>query len=239
MKSMNRERLGFFAAALLALFVLAVPGTASAKDSNKDRIPDRWERAHKLTLKKDQRKLDQDRDGLRNRGEWLSGTSPRDRDSDDDGVTDLREKAGVISVFDSGTGELTLNLYAGGEITGTVDDSTRVKCESEDTPDNSTDPGTDDDGTPDQGSGDAVNFRGGDDDEDESDDDHSGHGRGEGHGHESHGNGEGNGHEEHDSDGNCSAADLAEGVEVTEATIKYTASVKVFRELEIVVVPAA
>lgn len=239
MKSMNRERLGFFAAALLALFVLAVPGTASAKDSNKDRIPDRWERAHKLTLKKDQRKLDQDRDGLRNRGEWLSGTSPRDRDSDDDGVTDLREKAGVISVFDSGTGELTLNLYAGGEITGTVDDSTRVKCESEDTPDNSTDPGTDDDGTPDQGSGDAVNFRGGDDDEDESDDDHSGHGRGEGHGHESHGNGEGNGHEEHDSDGNCSAADLAEGVEVTEATIKYTASGKVFRELEIVVVPAA
>ena len=105
MKSMKRERLGILAAALLALFVLAIPGTASAKDSNRDKIPDRWERAHKLTLKKDQRKLDQDRDGLRNRGEWLSGTSPRDKDSDDDGVTDLKEKAGVISTFDAETGQ--------------------------------------------------------------------------------------------------------------------------------------
>ena len=237
MKSMKRERLGILAAALLALFVLAIPGTASAKDSNKDRIPDRWERAHKLTLKKDQRKLDQDRDGLRNRGEWLSGTSPRDKDSDDDGVSDLKEKAGVISTFNAETGELTLTLYAGGEITGTVDDSTRVKCESEDAPDDSTDSGTDDDGTPDQGSGDAVNFHGGDDD-DEAEDDHSGRGRGEGRGHESHGNGEGRGHEKHDCDGNCSVADLAEGVEVTEATVKFTASGKVFKELEIVVTPA-
>mgnify|MGYP001458520192 CR=1 FL=1 len=229
--------MGVIAAALLALFVIAIPGIASAKDSNRDRIPDRWERSHKLSLKKDQRKLDQDRDGLRNRGEWLSGTSPRDRDSDDDGVTDLKEKAGVISSFDPETGELSLTLYAGGEITGTVDDSTEVKCESDGTGGGSTDPGTDDDGTPDQGSGDAASFRGGDDD-DESDDD-SGHGRDEGRDHESHGDDDGTGHDEDDCAGNCSVADLAAGVEVTEATIKYTASGKVFRELEIVVTPAA
>ncbi|MCB0871482.1 MAG: hypothetical protein KDB52_11670, partial [Solirubrobacterales bacterium] len=81
MRISRRERFGIFTAAVLALFVISLPGTASAKDSNKDRIPDRWERANKLTLKKDQRKLDQDRDGLRNRGEWLADTNPRDKDS--------------------------------------------------------------------------------------------------------------------------------------------------------------
>ena len=225
------------------MLAISLPSAASAKDSNRDRIPDRWERAHKLSLKKDQRKLDQDRDGLRNRGEWLADTNPRDRDSDDDGVSDLKEKAGVISAYDSETGELTLTLYAGGELTGSVTEDTRVKCEddsaddesSEDGSDDGTDDqgsgdgrdddsddeGSDDDGTDDQGSGDATNF-------------HSGSGEG----HESHGNGEGRGHGKHGDGGNCSVADLAEGVEVTEAEVKYTASGKVFKELEIVVPPA-
>ena len=249
MKISRRERIGVLAAAILALFVITMPGTASAKDRNKDKIPDRWERTHKLSLKKDQRKLDQDSDGLRNRGEWLSGTNPRDKDSDDDGVTDAKEKAGVISAYDADTGELTLTLYAGGELTGSVTDETRVQCEAEDVADdNGTDDGTDegtDDGTVDQGSGDATNLRGGsghesenesgDDSEDQSGDDsadqsgddqgeHEGHGDRGGHG----GPGAGN------CDGNCSVDDLAEGVEVTEAVIKYTASGKVFKELEIV-----
>ncbi|HMU27947.1 MAG TPA: hypothetical protein PLD65_06140, partial [Solirubrobacterales bacterium] len=53
---------------------------------------------------------------------------------------------------------------------------------------------------------------------------------GEGRGHD----GEGPGHEG-DCGGDCSVDDLAEGVEVTEAVVKYTASGKVFKELEIVV----
>ena len=218
MRISRRERFGIFTAAVLALFVISLPGTASAKDSNKDRIPDRWERANKLTLKKDQRKLDQDRDGLRNRGEWLADTNPRDKDSDDDGVSDLKEKAGVISAWDAETGELTLTLYAGGELSGTVDEGTRVKCESGDVAEEE---GTED-GTEEEGSDDAENFRGGP-------------GSSEGEGHEGHGNGEGRGHGQHGCGGDCSVEDLAEGVEVTEATIKYTASGKVFRELEIVV----
>lgn len=233
MSSNLRGRIGVLAAAVLALLIISLPGTASAKDRNKDRIPDRWERTHELSLKKDQRKLDQDRDGLRNRGEWRAGTDPRDKDSDDDGVTDLKEKAGVISAYDSETGELTLTLYQGGEITGSVTDRTRVECESEDAP---ADEGVgDDDGTDDQGSGDA--FRSDDSGEDDSGDDSedrpgpSGSGRG----HDEHGEGRGRGHDRHGCDGDCSVADLAEGVEVTEAEVKFTASGKVFKELEIVV----
>ena len=239
----SRNGLGILAAALFALLAISLPSAASAKDSNRDRIPDRWERAHKLSLKKDQRKLDQDRDGLRNRGEWLAGTSPRDKDSDDDGVTDLKEKAGVISAYDSETGELTLTLYAGGELTGSVTEDTRVECEDDSADDESSEDGSDD-GTDDQGSGDSRD----DDSDDESSDDdgtddqgsgdatnfHSGSGEG----HESHGRGRGRGHGKHGDGGNCSVADLAEGVEVTEAEVKYTASGKVFKELEIVVPPA-
>jgi len=234
MKINRRERIGVLAAAILALFVIAMPGTASAKDRNKDKIPDRWERTHKLSLKKDQRKLDQDKDGLRNRGEWLSGTNPRDKDSDDDGVTDAKEKAGVISAYDADTGELTLTLYAGGELTGSVTDETRVQCEDS-ADDSGTEEGTDD-GTEDQGSGDATSLRSrsghesedesGDDSGDQSDDD-----QGEDEDHSGH---EGRGGPEGNCDGNCSVDDLAEGVEVTEAVIKYTASGKVFKELEIV-----
>ena len=225
----SRNGLGVLAAALFALLAISLPSAASAKDSNRDRIPDRWERTNKLSLKKDQRKLDQDRDGLRNRGEWLAGTSPRDKDSDDDGVTDLKEKAGVISAFDAETGELTLTLYAGGELTGSVTEDTRVKCESDEAEDEGSDDGTEDqgsdegsdDGTDDQGSGDAENFRGG-----------------SGEGHESHGRGRGRGHDKHGCDSDCSVEDLAEGVEITEAEVKYTASGKVFKELEIVIPPA-
>lgn len=225
MSSNLRGRIGILATAVLALLVISLPGTASAKDSNKDRIPDRWERSHKLSLKKDQRKLDQDGDGLKNRGEWRQGTSPRDKDSDDDGVSDLKERAGVISAYDAETGELTLTLYAGGEITGSVTDDTRVKCESEGV---SEDEGTggDDDGTDDQGSGDA--FRHGSDDSDDSGP--SGSGRG----HEDHGEGWGRGHDKHGCGGDCSTEDLATGVEVTEAEVKFTADGKVFKELEIV-----
>ncbi len=208
MKIRRRERIGVLATAILALFVIALPGAASAKDRNKDRIPDRWERSHKLSLKRDQRKLDQDHDGLRNRGEWLAGTNPRDKDSDNDGVSDLKEKAGVISAWDSESGELTITLYSGGELTGTVTDQTRVHCESEDTSDDSSDDTSEDEATDDD-SGEAGNLR-------------SGSGR----------DGPGTGRE--GCDGNCSVDDLAEGVEVTEAVVKYTASGKVFKELEIV-----
>jgi hypothetical protein len=80
--------------AALALAATAAPAaTASAKDVNRDRIPDRWERAYHLSLRVDQAKRDQDHDGLKNRAEWRDHTSPRSSDTDGDGVADPREDA--------------------------------------------------------------------------------------------------------------------------------------------------
>lgn len=80
---------------VLPLFslLLIFSGTASAKpaDRNHDGLPDRWEKKFKLSLGKDQRRLDQDRDGLRNINEWRAKTSPRSSDSDSDGVSDAQE----------------------------------------------------------------------------------------------------------------------------------------------------
>src|SRR4051794_36640247 len=79
-------------AGALALAAVAAPATASAKDTNHDRIPDRWERAYHLSLKVDQSKRDQDHDGLRNRAEWRERTDPRDADTDADGLPDARDE---------------------------------------------------------------------------------------------------------------------------------------------------
>lgn len=218
MKISRKETIGVLATAVIALFAISLPGTASAKDQNKDRIPDRWERSHKLSLNKDQRKLDQDRDGLKNRGEWRAGTSPRDKDSDGDGVSDLKEKAGVISAFDAETGELTLTLYAGGELSGSVTDETRIRCQS----------GVGEE----EGTEESAERRGGIEDEGGPRDENQEQGQGPpGHGGPGHG---GPGERDKDCGGDCSVEDLAEGVEITEAVVQYTASGKVFRELEIV-----
>lgn len=232
MKAFKSGRLGILLAAVLALVAVSVPSTAVAKDRNRDRIPDRWEKQHRLSLKVDQRTKDQDRDGLRNRGEWLSETNPRDRDSDDDGTIDSREKAGVISSYDAEAGTLTLTLYAGGEITGAVNDRTRVKCEDEssDAPDPGSEAGVtgSDRSGPGRGRGEGRGESGSSEDESEdSSEDESedvDEVEEEGHSH-------GGRHE--DCDEACSVDDLAEGVEVLEAQVSYSASGIVFRKIEI------
>ena len=89
----KRARLGgVLLAALGALALLALPSVAAAKDRNHDRIPDRWEKRHHLSLKVKQAARDQDRDQLRNRAEFLAGDDPRDSDSDDDGVDGRRRE---------------------------------------------------------------------------------------------------------------------------------------------------
>ena len=61
--------------AVLAVFavlaVLALPAMAAAKDRNHDRIPDRWEKRHHLSLTVKQTGRDQDSDQLRNRAEFM------------------------------------------------------------------------------------------------------------------------------------------------------------------------
>jgi hypothetical protein len=81
-------------AAGTTLLALALPVAAQAAiDRNHDRIPDQWERTHHLSLRINQAKRDQDRDGLVNRSEYLDHTDPHRKDSDRDGVPDGHEDA--------------------------------------------------------------------------------------------------------------------------------------------------
>src|SRR3954452_1118048 len=130
-KKARRSRLGmtWFALALGALALLAMPGLAAAKDRNHDHIPDKWEKRHHLSLKVNQARLDQDRDHLRNRAEFLAGDNPRDDDSNDDGVMDGQENAGTIASFDTETGKLVISLFGGETVSGLVTEGTEIKCE--------------------------------------------------------------------------------------------------------------
>jgi hypothetical protein len=127
----RRARLGmtWFALALGALALLAMPGLAAAKDHNQDRIPDKWEKKHHLSLKVNQARKNQDGDKLRNRAEFLAGDNPRDADSNGDGVIDGEDNAGTIASFDSETGKLTIDLFGGETISGLVDEGTEIKCD--------------------------------------------------------------------------------------------------------------
>lgn len=118
--------------AIAALAILALPGAATAKDRNHDRIPDRWEKRHHLSLTVNQAGRDQDHDGLRNRAEFMAGDNPRDADTDNDGVEDGEENAGKIASFDAATGKLTIDLFGGESLTGLVTEGTEIKCEGQD-----------------------------------------------------------------------------------------------------------
>jgi hypothetical protein len=73
---------------------------------------------------------DSDHDGLNNRGEDASANLPDDQDTDNDGVMDGAENAGTVASFDGTT--LTIDLAGGGQVSGTVASTTRIKCETED-----------------------------------------------------------------------------------------------------------
>lgn len=199
------------ALALGAAAFLAIAGVSAAKDRNHDRIPDRWEARHHLSLKVDQARRDQDRDHLRNRAEFLAGDNPRDRDSDDDGVMDGQENAGTIASFDAASGRLVIDLFGKDAIAGTVASRTRIKCEDHH----------------------GVRHEAGDDHggrgEAEPGDDHGGgdnSGPGSSH----------SGRREHDDDGvgaNCTVADLKVGAVVEEAELEIEHGQATFEEVEL------
>lgn len=130
-------------AAALFVSLALVPGSALARkhtcpksarvDRNHDRLPDRWECKHRLSLSVNQARHDQDHDGLNNRGEFQAEDNPRDADSDNDGVRDGAEHTGTIAgPADATTGLLTINLAGGGTVTArVVAGVTRIECENE------------------------------------------------------------------------------------------------------------
>src|SRR5215204_1739904 len=118
--------------AALALSLAALAAIGVAKDRNDDGIPDRWEKRHHLSLKVDQARRDQDSDGLRNRGEYEAGMDPRDEDTDGDGGGAGDEGAGTITAWDPDTGELTIAMFGGDEVTGAVTNDTEIECRNDD-----------------------------------------------------------------------------------------------------------
>jgi hypothetical protein len=210
-------------AALGALALLALPGVAAAKDRNHDRIPDRWEKRHHLSLDVKQTTRDQDRDHLRNRAEFLSGNDPRDRDSDDDGVMDDDENAGRKASFDPAGGRLVIYLFGGDSVSGVVNGDTRVRCE--DDVDHWVASASHDDGehnsVPSDNSGPASDSSGPNDEVEDHDADQPGEPQ------------EGEDHHGRDDEANCTTAALVEGAVVEEAELELANGVATFEEVEL------
>ncbi|MBJ7348698.1 MAG: hypothetical protein JHC87_09035 [Thermoleophilaceae bacterium] len=90
--------------ALCAMLLVVSSAQGATRDRNHDGLPDRWEKAHGLSLKKNQAKRDQDLDHVSNLCEFQAGTDPRDADADDDGIRDGREDSdgdGVSNAHES------------------------------------------------------------------------------------------------------------------------------------------
>jgi hypothetical protein len=209
----------WFALALGALALLAMPSLAAAKDRNHDHIPDRWEKRHHLSLKVNQARLDQDHDHLRNRAEFLAGDNPRDADSNNDGVEDGEDNAGTITSFDMETGRLTIDLFGGETVSGLVSEETEIKCEENGGASVSSDghEAGDDNGGEEEGGDD----NGGQVEEEPGDDnggDNSGPGNNDG---------------EQAGENNCTTADLVPGAIVQEAELKVANGQATFEEVEL------
>jgi hypothetical protein len=213
---------GMLLVALCALALLALPSVAAAKDRNNDRIPDRWEKRHGLSLKVKQTLRDQDRDQLRNRAEFLAGNDPRDADSDDDGVMDGDENAGAIASFDPDSGRLVIKLFGGDTVAGIVNGDTRIECDEDE--DHHSGASASHDGEDNSGPGENS---GPDDHADEPDDDnHQGDQPGEDHQGEDH-------QGDDDQNANCTTAALVEGAVVEEAELELANGVATFEEIEL------
>ncbi len=241
MRRMNGFKV-FVVAALGALAMLAVPAVAAAKDRNHDRIPDRWEKRHNLSLHRSQAGRDQDRDHLRNRAEFLAGDNPRDADTDNDGVMDGNENAGTIQSFDQETGKLTIALFGGDTISGLVTEGTEIECGDHSASASSEGDGSSSDNEEQSGddegeeAGDNEGEDSGDQHGEEAGDDHgedqgeeAGDDQGEDNGGEPSGSHDGGG----DSGGNCTAADLTEGAVVKEAELRISNGQATFEKVEL------
>jgi hypothetical protein len=243
----RRARFGmtWFALALGALALLAMPGLAAAKDRNHDHLPDRWEKRHHLSLEVNQAHKNQDGDRLRNRAEFLAGDNPRDDDSNDDGVMDGADNAGTIASFDAETGKLVIDLFGGETISGLVNEATEIKCEDHPSASASSagpgrgeaEPGDDNGGEAEPGDDNGGQEEVGDDNggqgEEEPGDDNGGEEAGDDNsGPGSQNSGPGRGDDE-DAAGICTAADLAPGAVVQEAELKVANGQATFEEVEL------
>ncbi|MEJ7892792.1 MAG: hypothetical protein WKF94_09140 [Solirubrobacteraceae bacterium] len=192
--------------------ILLLPATAMARDSNNDRLPDSWERSHNLSLKKNQARRDQDRDGVRNLAEFKHNLDPRDDDSDDDGTDDDGE-AGRVTNYDDASGVLVITLLDGTALSGIVNDSTEIECDASD---------------------DSIATRSSDEDEDEENEDEDNSVPGQGAGDDDDDEGLDGDDDGNDGDSDCTTAALTVGALVHEAELEVTTAGSVWDEIELV-----
>ncbi|HET8755617.1 MAG TPA: hypothetical protein VFM58_06400 [Solirubrobacteraceae bacterium] len=206
---MLRRKLAPALALAFAASLMLASG-AFAKDRNHDRIPDKWEKRHHLSLKHKQGRRDQDHDGLKNRGEWRARLDPREADTDGDGVDDGDENTGTVESFEDGV--LTISLFNGDTITGAVTDDTEIECD---------DDADDDRGHDDHGDDDGDHHHGDHGDDDEGDDDHGDDARAA--------------HRGDDDEGNedCGTEALVAGAKVLEAELKIRDGEAAWDEVEL------
>jgi hypothetical protein len=238
----QRARLGmtWFALALGALALLAMPSLAAAKDRNHDHIPDKWEKRHQLSLKTNQAHKNQDGDRLRNRAEFLAGDNPRDADSNDDGVMDGEDNAGTVTSFDAETGRLVIDLFGGETISGLVTEATEIKCEHSSDASASSDGSEVGDDNGGEGEVEPGDDNGG---ENEVGDDNGGQGEEEpgddngvdnsGPGSENSGPGNAGDDDNEGEAGICTTADLVPGAVIQEAELKVAGGQATFEEVEL------
>jgi hypothetical protein len=242
----RQHRLGMtwlaLALALVALALLAMPAAGVAKDRNHDRIPDRWEKRHKLSLNVNQARRDQDRDRLRNRAEFLAGTNPRSSDSDGDGTIDGKEQAGTIISFDEGTGRLVVDLFGGETIGGLVTEETEITCEDSapaaSTSTDDAEPGEENEEEPGEGDGESDE---GEDSEEPGEDGDDGDNEGPGDGEGAEGPDDNSGPGENSGPGNendegeraCGTVELVPGAVVEEAELELRNGRVFFEEVEL------
>ncbi|HET9154398.1 MAG TPA: hypothetical protein VFN85_09815 [Solirubrobacterales bacterium] len=233
----RRARLGmtWFALALGALALLAMPGLAAAKDRNHDHIPDRWEKGHHLSLKVNQAHRNQDGDALNNRAEFLAGDDPRDADSNNDGVEDGEDNAGTIASFDAETGKLVIDLFGGETVSGLVTEETEIKCEDNSGASASSEGSGSGEEAGDDNGGDAGQVEPGDDNgeegagddngsQEQSEEDNGGENSGPG--------GESSGSDDGQAS-TCTTADLTPGAVVQEAELKVANGQPTFEKVEL------
>jgi hypothetical protein len=197
---------------------------------------------------------DRDHDGLDNAGEDQTANDPNDQDTDNDGVEDGGEVAGTIVSFTpdsstAGNGVLVIRRADNSEVTGNVNGTTEIKCETEDEHEDGDDSGATRsrtmfrDGSGDDNSGSGTSGSG--DDGDRSGDDNSGPGstssgpgsgsdEGDNSGDRGDNSGPGSVREhDGDEDNRCTTADLTPGTAVHEAELQGTGADAVFGEIEL------